>query len=92
MDVPFNEGEVLLSNWIYEQKTIKKINLIVYQQPKISRKKKKSETFRTIVNIKEKLLHNCVVTIIDSDPSIEWLKNGEEYLVAYDALKKIKVS
>ena len=70
----------------------KKINLIVYQQPKIARKNKKSETFRTIVNIKEKLLNNCVVTIIDSDPSIEWLKNGEEYLVAYDALKKIKVS
>ena len=70
----------------------KKINLIVYQQPKIARKNKKSETFRTIVNIKKKLLHNCVVTIIDSDPSIEWLKNGEEYLVAYDALKKIKVS
>ena len=64
----------------------------MYQQPKIDRKNKKSETFRTIVNIKEKLLNNCVVTIIDSDPSIEWLKNGEEYLVAYDALKKIKVS
>ena len=71
MDVPYNEGEeVLLSNWIYEQK-IKKINLIVYQQPKIARKNKKSETFRTIVNIKEKLLHNCVVTIIDFDPSIK---------------------
>ena len=68
MDVPFNEGEeVLLSNWIYEQNS-KKINLIVYQQPKIARKNKKSETFRTIVNIKEKLLHNCVITIIDSDP------------------------
>ena len=72
IDVPFNEGEeVLLSNWIYEQKIIKKINLIVYKQPKIARKNKKSETFRTIVNIKEKLLHNCVVTIIDSDPSME---------------------
>ena len=76
MDVPFNEEEVLFSIWIYEQKT-KKINVIVYQQPKIARKNKKSETFRTIVNIKEKLIHNCVVTIIDSDPSIEWLKDGE---------------
>ena len=52
----------------------KKVKLIVYQQPKIARKSKKSETFRTIVNIKEKLFHNCVVTTIDSDPSIEWLK------------------
>ena len=64
----------------------------MYQQPKIASKNNKSETFWTILNIKEKLLHNCVVTIIDSDPSIECLKNGEEYLVAYDALKKIKVS
>ena len=46
----------------------------MYRQPKIASKNKKSETFRTIVNIKEKLLHNCVVTIIDSDLSIEWLK------------------
>ena len=76
----------------FMNKRQKKINVIVYQQPKIARKNKKSEDFRTIVNIKEKLLNNCVVTIIDSDPSIEWLKNGEEYLVAYDALKKIKVS
>ena len=76
MDAPFNEGEeILLSNWIYEQKTNKKkINLIVYQQPKIARKNKKSETFWTIVNIKEKLHHNCVVTIIDYDSSIELLK------------------
>ena len=90
IDIPLNEDEeALLSNWIYEQNTkTNKGDIILAAETSLQNKK--SKTFRTTVNIKEKFIHNCVIKTINSYLSIECLKDGREYLLVYEALNKLR--